>query len=92
MLGFLTLPVSAAEGTIQIQMPDELKGSAIHYHINGEPQCADIDENGNFAVVNGYCYGSFQTQGKYLGIDKIEGAPKDKNYKFGFYLKLKEVK
>ncbi len=42
---------------------------------------ADIDENGNFAVVNGYCYGSFQTQGKYLGIDKIEGAPKDKNCK-----------
>ena len=50
MLGFLTLPVSAAEGTIQIQMPDELKGSAIHYHINGEPQCADIDENGRLHV------------------------------------------
>ena len=40
---------------------------------------ADIDDNGNFAVVNGCCYGSFQTQGKSPRIDKIEGAPKDKN-------------
>lgn len=40
---------------------------------------ADIDENGNFAVVNGYCYGSFQTQRHIPHIEKIEGAPKDKN-------------
>ena len=40
---------------------------------------ADIDENGNFKVVNGYCYGSFQTQGKSPGISKIDGAPEDEN-------------
>jgi len=40
---------------------------------------ADIDDNGNFAVVNGYCYGSFQTKGNLPRIYNIEGAPKDKN-------------
>lgn len=42
---------------------------------------ADIDDNGNFAIVNGYCYGSFQTKGKSPRIYNIEGAPKDENCK-----------
>lgn len=40
---------------------------------------ADIDENGNFAVVNDYCYGSFQTQRRIPHIENIECAPKDKH-------------
>lgn len=44
----------------------------------GDGYYADIDENGNFAVVNGYCYGSFQTQRRIPHIEKIEGASRDK--------------
>lgn len=39
---------------------------------------ADINENGNFAVVNDYFYGSFQTKGNIPKIERIEDAPKDK--------------
>ena len=50
IIGFFALPVSAAEGTIQIQMPEELRNGEVHYEVNGEPNCAHVDENGNLMV------------------------------------------
>lgn len=57
----------------------EMKWLNVCADIDDNRKYADIDENGNFAVVNGYCYGSFQTQRHIPHIEKIEGAPKDKN-------------
>ena len=57
----------------------EMKWVNVCADIDDNRKYADIDENGNFAVVNGYCYGSFQTQRHIPHIEKIEGAPKDKN-------------
>lgn len=50
LLCFLSFPTYAAEGTIQIQMPDELKDSEVHCEVNGEPSCVYIDENGEFLL------------------------------------------
>ena len=50
LLCFQTLPVSAAKGTVQIQMPSELSGQEVHYEINGEQVSSYTDVEGILTV------------------------------------------
>lgn len=50
LLCLWAFPVSASEGTVRIQMPQELGGHEVHYEINGEQGSSYADAQGVLTI------------------------------------------